>query len=82
VADDGAVGIVIYNPTRDGVTYTANFSFYNSKGEYLTGFSVGGFASGGSRTGFSLQLPDYREFRRASLMKVLGRAGRTVEGAD
>jgi hypothetical protein len=77
IADDGAVTIRITNPTTRGVSFTSNFSFYNGKGEYLTGFVISGFAHAGRTAAYSLALDDNKAYKKATLMKVLGRSGRT-----
>ncbi|MDR1509041.1 MAG: hypothetical protein LBS53_05340 [Synergistaceae bacterium] len=76
IDDQGAVAITIVNPLGNGVSFTSNFSFYNSKGEYLTGFTVSDFAQAGRKQEYSFELDDYKAFRKASSMKVLGRSGR------
>ena len=77
VSDGGQVSLVIVNPTRKGVSFAANFSFYGDKDEYLTGFTVDGFADAGARRAYSLELGNRKAYRKAVTMKVLGRSGRT-----
>jgi hypothetical protein len=77
VSDRGEVAITVVNPTDRGVAYTANFSFYGSKDEYLTGFALTGFARAGGKILHSFDLDDYKAYRKAVTMKVLGRSGRT-----
>lgn len=82
IGEDGMASIVIVNPTRHGVSFAANFSFYSDKDEYLTGFTVDGFADAGMRKFHSFELDNYKAYRRASTMKVLGRAGRARNAPD
>jgi hypothetical protein len=79
---EGIVTITIVNPLGNGVSFTSNFSFYNSKGEYLTGFTVSDFARASWKQEYSFELDDYKAFRRASSMKVLGRSGRMGKDPD
>jgi hypothetical protein len=82
IDDQGVVSITIVNPRGSGVSFTSNFSFYNSKGEYLTGFTVSDFAQANRKHEYSFELDDYKAFRRASGMKVLGRSGRMGKKPD
>jgi hypothetical protein len=75
VGDDGGVSIVICNPESRMVGFSAKFTFYSAKGEYLTSFTVDGSARGNSKTKHELLMPDGKKMRRAAYMKVLGRAG-------
>ncbi|MDR1471890.1 MAG: hypothetical protein LBS75_05140 [Synergistaceae bacterium] len=79
IGDKGDVSIVICNPESRGVNFSARFTFYSAKGEYLTGFAVEGVSLGNSRTGYDLSLPDHKKMRRAAYMKVLGRSGISFE---
>lgn len=74
----GVAAVTIYNPTTTGVSFSANFSFYDSKGKYLAGFSVSGFASRSTRSTHIEEI-DYKKIRKATSVKVLGRSGRTTE---
>jgi hypothetical protein len=76
VAGSGEVNVTIVNPGNYGVSFTSNFSFYNGKNEYLTGFTVQGFASANGKAHYALELGDYKAYRKAASMKVLGRSGR------
>ncbi|MDR2780585.1 MAG: hypothetical protein LBB28_05620 [Synergistaceae bacterium] len=82
IDDQGVVTITIVNPIAKGVSFTSNFSFYNSKGEYLTGFTISDFAQASRRQEYSFELDDYKAFRKASSMKVLGRSGRMGKDPD
>jgi hypothetical protein len=82
IDDGGAVSVTIVNPQNTGVYFTSNFSFYNGKGEYLTGFVVKGFAAGNGRAVYALELDDVRAYRKATVMKTLGRSGRTGKIPD
>ena len=75
----GVVAVTIYNPTNTGVSFSANFAFHDSKGNYLTGFSLSGFASRNTRSSHIEEGLDYKKFRKAASVKVLGRSGRTTE---
>jgi hypothetical protein len=75
VGDDGGVSIVICNPESRTVGFSAKFTFYSAKGEYLTSFTIDGSARGNSRTKYELLMPDGKKMRRAAYMKVLGRSG-------
>jgi hypothetical protein len=81
IDDQGAVTITIVNP-RGGVSFTSNFSFYNAKGEYLTGFTISDFAQANRKREYSFDLDDYQAFRGAAGMKVLGRSGRMGKNPD
>jgi hypothetical protein len=76
ISDAGKVTISIYNPERSGVRFRATFSFYSAKIEFLTGFTLDGFAAASARTGYSLSLANHKKMSGAAYMTVLGRAGR------
>ena len=76
INDKGDVKITVVNPTNNGVAFTANFGFYNNKDRYLTGFTLDGFAAANRKIDYSLKLDNNRAYRNATMMKVLGRAGR------
>jgi hypothetical protein len=78
VSEKGRVTLTVYNPETVGVNFQANFSFHDDKGGYLTGFSIDGFAQQRTRAAYALDLPAHAKMKRATNMKVLGRAGRTV----
>ncbi|MDR0654231.1 MAG: hypothetical protein LBG12_13125 [Synergistaceae bacterium] len=85
VGDDGTVSIIIVNPQNTGVSFVSNFSFYNSKNVYLTGFVVEGFSRANGRETYTLELDDLKAYKKAAAMKVLGRSGRmgrTIEKED
>ena len=82
INDKGEVKIKVVNPTNNGVAFTANFGFYNNKETYLTGFTLDGFASAGRKIAYSFDLDDYRAYRSATMMKVLGRSGRMGKDPD
>jgi hypothetical protein len=82
ISDRGDVVITIVNPTNKGVAFTSKFSFYSAKDKYLTGFAIEGFASANRKAVYSLELDDYRAYRRAATMKVLGRSGRMGKDPD
>ncbi|MDR1885272.1 MAG: DUF3244 domain-containing protein [Synergistaceae bacterium] len=77
ISDSGRVTITIYNPENTGVNFSSNFSFYTEKGEFTTGFTLSGFASGRDRVSYALDMPNFADYKRAKNMKVLGRSGRT-----
>ncbi len=74
----GIAAVTIHNPTATGVSFSANFSFYDSKGRYLTGFSVSGFSAHRTHSSHFEEI-DYKLIRKAASVKVLGRSGRTTE---
>jgi hypothetical protein len=82
IDDGGIVTITIVNPVAKGVSFTSKFSFYNSKGEYLTGFTIADFAQASRKQEYSFELDDYKAFRGASGMRVLGRSGRMGRDPD
>jgi hypothetical protein len=82
VSDNGAVSIIILNPKNIGVSFVSNFSFYNSKNEYLTGFVVEGFSRANGRETYILELDDLKAYKKAAAMKVLGRSGRMGRTPD
>jgi hypothetical protein len=82
VSGSGEVSITIVNPGNYGVSFTSNFSFYDGKNEYLTGFTVQGFANGNGKAAYALELDDYKAYRKAASMKVLGRSGRMGKNPD
>ena len=82
INDKGEVKITVVNPTNNGVAFTANFSFYNNKDTYLTGFTLDGFASAQRKMVYSFDLDNYRAYRNATMMKVLGRSGRMGKNPD
>ena len=85
VGNDGTVSIIIVNPQNTGVSFVSNFSFYNSKNVYLTGFVVEGFSRANGRETYTLELDDLKAYKKAAAMKVLGRSGRmgrTIEKED
>ncbi|MDR1916031.1 MAG: hypothetical protein LBQ58_05600, partial [Synergistaceae bacterium] len=75
IDDKGAVSITIINPENSGVNFTSSFTFYNSKGEYLTGFTIEGSSPRNSRKTYNLHLNNYKKMKTAFYMKVLGRSG-------
>jgi hypothetical protein len=77
VDDSGAVSIYIVNERSHGVYFSSNFTFMDSKGGYLTGFTVKGFAPAGRKVRYTMELDDHKKLKKASVMKVLGRSGRT-----
>ena len=82
ISDRGEVKITIVNPTNNGVSFSANFGFYDNNDTYLTGFIVDGFAAANRKIVYSLTLDNYRAYRNATMMKVLGRAGRMGKDPD
>lgn len=76
INDFGKAIITVYNPDNTGVSFSANFSFYTKKNAYLTGFHISGFAAARSRATFFADVPTHASLKKASYMKVLGRAGR------
>ena len=82
INDKGEVKITVVNPTNSGVGFTANFGFYNNKDMYLTGFTLDGFAAAQRKTVYSLDLDDCMAYRKATMMKVLGRSGRMGRNPD
>ena len=79
VNSHGVVTVTIHNPTSTGVSFSANFTFYDSKGQSVAGFSLSGFAGARNRNAHMLQMKDYKNFKKATILKVLGRSGRSVE---
>jgi hypothetical protein len=77
INNKGEVKITIANPTNNGVAFTARFGFYDNRDRYLTGFTVEGFAPANRKIEYSLELDNFNAYRRATMMKVLGRGGRT-----
>ena len=78
----GEVKITVVNPTNNGVAFTAKFSFFNNKKTYLTGFTIDGFAAPNRKIVYSLEVDNYIAYRKAAMMKVLGRAGRMGRNPD
>jgi hypothetical protein len=76
VDDKGQVTLSVRNTERTGVRFRASFSFFSNKGEYLTGFDLEGVAPSSASVPYSLAMPDYKKYKRANYMKVLGRSGR------
>ena len=79
VNSHGVVTVTIHNPASTGVSFSANFTFYDGKGQSVAAFSLSGFAGARNRNAHMLQMKDYKNFRKATTLKVLGRSGRTVE---
>jgi hypothetical protein len=79
---DGVVSITILNPKNVGVSFVSNFSVYNGKNEYLTGFTVEGFSQANGRATYTLELDDFAAYKKAVAMKVLGRSGRMGRAPD
>lgn len=75
----GIATITIHNPTSTGVSFSANFSFYDDKRKYVTGFTVSGYAAAAGRNALFTEVKDYKKLKKATHMKVLGRSGRSVE---
>jgi len=82
INNKGKVKITVVNPTNNGVAFTANFGFYNNKGSYLTGFAIEGFAAANRKLDYSLTLENLKAYRKATMMKVLGRSGRMGKDPD
>lgn len=74
----GIAVVTIHNPTSTGVSFSATFSFFNSKGKHLDSFTVSGFAHRNSSSTHAEEVT-YSNIRTAKSVKVLGRAGRTVD---
>lgn len=72
---NGIAVVTIDNPSSRPVTFSATFSFYNSKGGYLTSFTVSGHLRSKTRSTFVEEEVDYKSFAKCASMKVLGRAG-------
>ena len=77
----GFVSLTIHNPSSTGVSFSANFTFYDSKGGAVAAFSLSGFATARTRNGHIVQMKNYNDknFKKATSLKVLGRSGRSVE---
>lgn len=73
----GRVTVTISNPDKTGKSFAASFNFYTEKDAWLTGFSIEGFAGRMTNTAYALNFRDHKKLKKASYMKVLGRAGRT-----
>ena len=82
INDRGEVKLTIVNPTNNGVAFTAKFSFFNNKETYLTGFTIDGFAAANRKIVYSEEVDDFIAYRKATMMKVLGRAGRMGKDPD
>jgi hypothetical protein len=82
VDGDGVASVIILNPKNIGVSFVSNFSFYNAKNEYLTRFVVEGFSRANGRETFTLELDDFKAYKKAVSMKVLGRSGRMGRTPD
>ena len=76
IGDRGQVTITIVNPTNTGVTFNARFAFFDNKDTYLTGFTIDDFAAANGKNDYSLRLDNYRAYRNATTMRILGRSGR------
>ncbi|GHV53433.1 hypothetical protein FACS1894216_11420 [Synergistales bacterium] len=76
VNEKGLVTLSIRNTERTGVRFRASFSFFSNTGEYLTGFELEGVAPASGSVPYSLAMPDYKKYKKAAFMKVLGRSGR------
>jgi hypothetical protein len=79
---DGVVSVTILNSKNTGVSFVSNFSFYNGKNEYLTGFVVEGFSRANGRATYTLELDDFTAYKKAAVMRVLGRSGRMGRTPD
>lgn len=81
VNKNGVLVVTISNPTGRGISFRANFVFYDSKGNLLDGISISGFAHKNSSTTHAESI-DYGAVKKAKSVKVLGRAGRKVGDDD
>lgn len=77
----GIASLTIHNPASTGVSFSANFTFYDSKGGAVAAFSLSGFATARTRNGHMVQMKNYNDktFKKTTSLKVLGRSGRSVE---
>lgn len=71
---NGIAAVNIYNPTNKGMTFSASFSFYSSKGAFLAVMTISGYAEKNSRSSHIEEF-DYGAIKTARSVKVLGRAG-------
>jgi hypothetical protein len=82
VGSDGVVSVTILNPKNTGISFVSNFSFYSAKNVYLTGFVVEGFSRANGRETYTLKLDNFKAYKKAAAMKVLGRSGRMGRAPD
>lgn len=74
----GIVSVTICNPTHTALSFSANFSFIDKKGNHLTGFTAKGLAMKNTSTSYFYEV-DYAKFKKTAAVKVLGRSGRSSE---
>lgn len=65
--------VMIVNPGRRGTFFSANFAFFNAKNQFLTGFTLEGYAAINNKNRVSFHFGDYKKLKKAVDLKVIGR---------
>ena len=64
---------MILNPSRRGIFFNANFAFFDAKDQFLTGFTLEGYAAINNKNRVLFSFNDFKKLRKAKSLKVIGR---------
>lgn len=78
ISKSGRVSVVVVNQSRNTLSFSSNFSFYDEKSNYISGFTIEGNIGSMSKNCYETDFPEYKMLKKASYMKVLGRGGMAV----
>ena len=79
ISKSGRVSVVVINEGKNTLAFSANFSFFNEKdSSFEAGFTIEGSVGSMSKNTYETDFPEYKNLKRTSYMKVLGRAGMAV----
>ena len=65
--------VMIVNPGRRGTFFNANFAFFDAKNQFLTGFTLEGYAAINNKNRVVFSFNDFKKLRKATDLKVIGR---------
>ncbi len=65
--------VMIINPGRRGTFFNANFAFFDAKNQFLTGFTLEGYAAINNKNLVTFPFNDLKKLRKATDLKVIGR---------
>ena len=65
--------VMIINPSRRGIFFNANFAFFDAKDQFLTGFTLEGYAAINNKNRVLFSFNDFKKLRKAKSLKVIGR---------
>ena len=65
--------VMILNPSRRGIFFNANFAFFDAKDQFLTGFTLEGYAAINNKNRVDFYFNDFKKLKKAKSLKVIGR---------